>query len=105
SVETRVHKPRTFSRRKISGRSAKMRKKQTRTEPYKKRLLESLKDPEEASTYLSGSLADSDARVFLLALRVAEAHGGLGRLVAHGTGLSRESLCRTLSERLQPVAG
>jgi len=51
------------------------------TESFRKGLLASLKDPEEAAHYLNACLEDDDARVFLLALRdVAEARGGIGSL-------------------------
>ena len=47
-------------------------------------------------------LADGDARAVPVALRtVAEALGGMG-LLAEKTGLSRETLYRTLSERGNP---
>ena len=72
------------------------------TEPYRAGLLESLKNPDEATHYLNACLEDDDARVFLLALRdVAEAHGGITALsrTAH---LNRESLYRMLSKSGNP---
>ena len=74
----------------------------TKTESYKERLLESLKDPEAAAQYLTACLEDRDPEVFLLALRdVAEARGGMGRL-SRETRLNRESLYRMLSKSGNP---
>jgi DNA-binding phage protein len=43
---------------------------------YQEKLLQDLQDPELATTYLNGALADEDPRVFLLALKsVCEARG------------------------------
>jgi DNA-binding phage protein len=48
------------------------------TESYRERLLDALKNPEEAAHYLDACLEDGDSRVFLLAIRdVAEARGGI----------------------------
>jgi probable addiction module antidote protein len=77
-----------------------MAKAKSRT--YKDSLLVRLKDPQEAAAYLDAALEDGDQEVFLLALRdVAEARGGVGEL-AQQTGLNRESLYRTLSEKGNP---
>jgi probable addiction module antidote protein len=74
-----------------------------RTESYKERLLESLKDAESAAHYLTACLEDEDPEVFLLALRdVAEARGGL-RQLARRTGLNRENLYRMLSRSGNPA--
>lgn len=74
-----------------------------RTESYKERLLESLKDPESAAHYLTACLEDEDPEVFLLALRdVAEARGGVSQL-ARRTGLNRENLYRMLSSSGNPA--
>ncbi|MFO1506089.1 MAG: addiction module antidote protein [Lysobacterales bacterium] len=52
--------------------------------------------------YLEAMLADGDARVMPIALRtVSDAVGGMAAL-AKQTGLSRETLYRTLSERGNP---
>ena len=68
---------------------------------YRDQLLERLKDPAEAATYLSVCLDDSHAG-FLAALRdVVDANGGMAQL-AIATGLSRETLYRTLSETGNP---
>jgi probable addiction module antidote protein len=74
-----------------------------RSRPYKEGLLERLKDPREAAAYLDAALEDGNTEVFLLALRdVAEARlGGVGML-AQQTGLNRETLYRTLSEKGNP---
>jgi probable addiction module antidote protein len=63
---------------------------------YQEDLIESLKDPKEASAYLNAAI-DGDRAVFLLALRnVAEAQGGI-TVVSRKTGMNRESLYRMLS--------
>jgi probable addiction module antidote protein len=74
--------------------------------PYKEYLLEHLRDPEEARTYLEIAVEefeeDNDNEAFLLALRnVAEAQGGIGAL-ANRTQLNREHLYRALSKRGNP---
>ncbi|MDE2196031.1 MAG: putative addiction module antidote protein, partial [Gammaproteobacteria bacterium] len=52
--------------------------------------------------YLNVALEDGDPAVLLEALRnVADAKGGMGAL-AKATGMSRESLYRTLSRRGNP---
>ena len=70
---------------------------------YKEALFEDLKNDEEAAAYLDAALKDGEKEVFLLALRdVAEARlGGIAEL-ADKTGLNRESLYRTLSEKGNP---
>jgi probable addiction module antidote protein len=73
-----------------------------KSRPYKDSLLVRLKDPQEAAIYLDAALEDGDPEVFLLALHdVAEARGGVGD-PAQQTGLNRESLYRTLSEKGNP---
>lgn len=53
-----------------------MTKKQPQYREFKEYLLEKLKDPERALTYLNAALDDEDKRVFLLALRnVLQAQG------------------------------
>ena len=72
------------------------------TTSYREHLLESLKNPDEAAHCLDACLADSDPRVFLMALRdVADAHGGVRRL-SQETRLNRESLYRMLSRAGNP---
>jgi probable addiction module antidote protein len=72
------------------------------TESYREKLLESLKDPEEAAHYLTACLEDGDPAVFLMALRdVADAHGGI-RSVSRESKLNRETLYRMLSRSGNP---
>ena len=74
-----------------------------RSRPYKEGLLERLKDPQEAAAYLDAALEDGDTEVFLLTLRdVAEARLGGMTTLAQQTGLNRETLYRTLSEKGNP---
>lgn len=69
---------------------------------YKKHLLERLKTPKEAPSYINTALEDHDFSVFLLALRdLAEAYGGVAQL-AKATDLNRDSLYRTLSLKGNP---
>ena len=69
---------------------------------YKIDLLESLKDPIEATEYLTAALEDGEPEVFLLALRdVVESYGGMSKL-ATSTMLNRESLYRMLSSKGNP---
>ena len=75
------------------------------TESYREKLLESLKDPEEAAHYLTACLEDGYPGVFLMALRdVADAHGGI-RAVSRGAKLNREALYRMLSKSGNPSLG
>jgi probable addiction module antidote protein len=70
---------------------------------YKKHLIERLKDPKEAASYINAALEDDDISIFLLALRdVAEAHGGIAKL-AKETELDKNSLSRTLSLKVNPT--
>ncbi len=76
------------------------------TASYEERLVESLKDPLEAQTYLEAALEDYEATgetdAFLLALKdVAQAQGGIGAL-SQRAGLNREHLYRVLSSKSQP---
>lgn len=69
---------------------------------YKNHLVESLKDPTEASEYLNAALEDGEPEVFLLALRdVVDSYGGMGKL-ALSTSLNRENLYRMLSTKGNP---
>ncbi len=74
-----------------------------RSRLYKDGLLERLKDVKEAAAYLDAALEEGDRDVFLLALRdVAEARlGGISEL-SQESGLNREALYRTLSEKGNP---
>lgn len=76
------------------------------TGSYEEQLIASLKNKEEATTYLQVALEeyqkDNDAEALLMALRhVADAQGGIGEL-ARKTQLNRESLYRTLSSKGNP---
>lgn len=73
-----------------------------RSRSYQTKLVDSLRDPEEAAAYLSAALEEVDKELFLLALRnVADSQGGLSRL-AEATGLNRENLYRMLSDKGNP---
>nr|NGX38649.1 hypothetical protein [Chlamydiota bacterium] len=79
-----------------------------RSKNYQKWLIENLKDHDEAVAYLNAALEESlkgdeeSQHLFLIALRnVAEAHGGIGNL-AKRTGMGRESLYKTLSQKGNP---
>ena len=61
-----------------------------------------LRDEADIAAYLESVLEDGDLRALPIALRtVAEAMGGMTALAAR-TGLSRETLYRTLSEKGNP---
>ncbi len=69
---------------------------------YKEDLFKDLKDPEYAAAYLNAALEDEDPKVFLIALKdIADANGGVATL-AKKSGLNRENLYRTLSQRGNP---
>ena len=73
---------------------------------FREYLIEELKDPEEAVSYLNTALdeyeKDKDIEAFLLALRsVAEAKGGI-RELSNKTKLNRQHLYRTLSHKGNP---
>lgn len=77
-----------------------------RSESFDDYLLESLKDQEEAATYLQVALdeyqEDGDTEFFMKALRnVAKANGGVGQL-AKKTDLPRQNLYHTLSSKGNP---
>ena len=62
-----------------------------------------LQDPEEASAYLDAVLETGDNSALLVVLRdVVDARGGVSELAAE-TGLSRETLYRTLAEGGNPT--
>jgi probable addiction module antidote protein len=66
------------------------------------RAAQHLRNEAEIAAYVEAMLEDGDARAVPVALRtVAEALGGMAAL-AKRTGLSRETLYRTLSERGNP---
>lgn len=66
------------------------------------RVADHLRTDAERAAYLQALLEDGDARVLTLGLRdLAESVGGIRKL-AERTGLSRETLYRTLSARGNP---
>lgn len=68
--------------------------------PY--RAADYLKTDEDRAAYLEAILEDGDSRVLTIGLRdLAESIGGVGKL-AERTGLSRETLYRTLSPKGNP---
>jgi probable addiction module antidote protein len=71
----------------------------SRHRSYQDDLLESLKDPEEATAYLSAALEDGNEQVFLIAVRnVVDATTGMTEL-ANKTPLNRESLYKARFEK------
>lgn len=61
-----------------------------------------LQDDAEAAAYLEAAIDEGDPSGLMIALRrLAEARGGIAA-IAERTGLSRETLYRTLSERGNP---
>lgn len=73
-----------------------------RSRNFQTKLIDSLRNQEEAAAYLSVALEETDRELFLLALRnVADAQGGLLKL-AEKTGLNRENLYRMLSDKGNP---
>ncbi len=73
------------------------------SEPYKPyRTTDYLRTPEEAADYLNAAIEDGDPTFLLRALRnVADSAGGMSHL-ARRTGLSRESLYKSLSKDGNP---
>jgi probable addiction module antidote protein len=70
--------------------------------PHKPHLLNWLKDARNAAAYLEAAFEEDDVEGLMQAVRnVAEAQGGIAR-VAERTGLSRETLYRTLSKQGNP---
>lgn len=73
---------------------------------YKEHLLESLKDPKEASAYLEACYQEAietrEFGIFLVAVRdVVEAAGGVSN-TAEKMGVGRESLYKSLTEESKP---
>lgn len=70
---------------------------------YKDYLLDQLKDPKEAESYLNAALEGGDPDVILLALSdIAKAQGGI-TLLAEKTDLKRANVSRMLSSRGNPT--
>jgi probable addiction module antidote protein len=83
-----------------------LKKARAMTQSWDDFMQEELADPKRAEMYLAISieeyLEDGDMDTFLSSLRhLAKARGGMAR-IAKKTGLSRESLYRTLSRRGNP---
>lgn len=69
---------------------------------YNARLLESLRDHDEAAAYLNAVLSEDDPALFLKALKkVADAHGGVGK-VAEKIKVSRVGLYKVFSDKGNP---
>ncbi|HWG68833.1 MAG TPA: addiction module antidote protein [Steroidobacteraceae bacterium] len=87
-------------RQKKLMRTGKTTKPASPSRPFK--AAEHLRNEVEIAAYIEAMLEDGDARAVPVALRtVADAVGGMTAL-ADKTGLSRETLYRTLSERGNP---
>lgn len=70
---------------------------------YQEDLIERLKDPAEALSYLRAALADEDERIFLLAVRdVLQAKGENIPHLAEKTDLNKQNLYRMLSRAGNP---
>jgi probable addiction module antidote protein len=81
-------------------RTGKITRRESRSRPF--RGAGHLQNEAEVAAYIEAMLEDGDARAVPIALRtVAEAVGGMAAL-ARKTGLSRETLYRTLSKRGNP---
>jgi probable addiction module antidote protein len=81
-------------------RTGKTTKRAAASTPF--RAADHLRGDTEIAAYIEAMLADGDARAVPIALRtVAAALGGMSAL-AEKTGLSRETLYRTLSDRGNP---
>ena len=69
---------------------------------YEQDLNEWLKDPDNASEYLTAAIEEGDRDVLLLSMRrVAQARGGMAA-VAERSNLKRENLYRALSKGGNP---
>jgi probable addiction module antidote protein len=81
-------------------RTGKITKRASPSRPF--RAADHLRSEAEVAAYIEAMLEDGDARAVPVALRtVVDAVGGMAAL-ADKTGLSRETLYRTLSERGNP---
>ena len=81
-------------------RTGKITKRASLSRPF--RAADHLRSEAEVAAYIEAMLEDGDARAVPIALRtVVDAVGGMAAL-ADKTGLSRETLYRTLSERGNP---
>ena len=92
--------------KRTAKQQAAIKKARAMTRSWDDYMQERLSDPEEAQGYLEvvieEYLKDGDIDAFLFSLqRLAKAKGGMAK-IARKTGLSRESLYRTLSKRGNP---
>jgi probable addiction module antidote protein len=83
-----------------------MNKEAKHTTSYEEKLLDRLRDPELAQSYLEAAFdsyeRDGDTAALLLAMRdVAEAQGGIGQL-AKRTAISRQHLYEILASKHNP---
>ena len=87
---------------KVTGRTGSNAKRTRHAGSRPFRSAEHLKSDAERAAYLDALLEDGDGRVLTLGLReLAESAGGMA-VIAERTGLSRETLYRTLSARGNP---
>lgn len=71
----------------------------TKSNAYQSDLIAGLRDPREAQAYLNAALEEETPEAFLVALKnVEEAQGGMAQITDR-TGLNRERLSHTLSNR------
>ena len=88
--------------RKTTGKTGNNEKRGKRPASVPFRVADHLKTDAERAAYLEALLEDGDSRVLTLGLRdLAESAGGMA-VIAERTGLSRETLYRTLSARGNP---
>ena len=72
------------------------------TESWNEYMQQTLQDDAAAAAYLEAAIDQDDPSSLMIALRrLTEARGGIAEIAAR-TGLSRETLYRTLSERGNP---
>lgn len=87
---------------KLTGKTGSAGKRRSPAPSRPFRVVDQLKTDAERAAYLEALLEDGDSRVITLGLReLAESAGGMA-VIAERTGLSRETLYRTLSERGNP---
>jgi probable addiction module antidote protein len=87
---------------KTTGKTGSGAKRASRAASRPFRVADHLKTDAERAAYLEALLEDGDSRVITIGLReLAESAGGMAA-IAQRTGLSRETLYRTLSARGNP---
>lgn len=87
---------------KTTGKTGRGAKRASRAASRPFRVADHLKTDAERAAYLEALLEDGDSRVITIGLReLAESAGGMAA-IAQRTGLSRETLYRTLSARGNP---